>query len=292
MGLSELNSFSFVEEKALAAVDAPAGIRLANPLSEDLAVLAHEPAAGAAQGCGGQPGAAGGRHSRFRGAAGLSAGRGAGAAGGAASPGPADVRAAARAFLAGGHGEDRLFRSEGRGRAAGFVVGRGRTALAAAGRGGAVFAGRLRRGDGGRGFVGARLGKLRDEVLEHFEVDGGVFAADLDLEALAEHCDMATIYRPVSKFPPIFRDLAVVVDADAPVDEMLATIGAVNPERITRLGVFDVYMGKGVPEGKKSVAFSMWFQDVGKSLADKDADKLTRRILAALERSCGASLRE
>lgn len=291
MGLSELNTFSFVEEKALAAVGAPAGIRLANPLSEDFAIMRTSLLPGLLK------------------ASAVNQGRQVD-----------DIRVfeARRVYLPVGdatqpdepHRLGLLMCGPRRERfwqpdpaATDFfdikgVVERLLTSLGIADlrwrspeNPGPYLPGVCAEIWAGEAVLG-RLGKLRADVLEHFEVSGEVVTAELDIEALAGLCDMVPIYRPVSKYPPIFRDLALVADADAPVDEMLAAIAAVNEKRITRLRVFDVYMGKGVPEGKKSVAFSMWFQDVEKSLSDKDADKLTRQILAALEKGFGASLRE
>jgi len=137
-----------------------------------------------------------------------------------------------------------------------------------------------------------RIGKLDAAPLDFYELDGDVFAGELDLEAIADLAVEIPIYRPVSKFPPIFRDIAVVADDEAPVDQMLEAIKQVNPKRIAEVKVFDIYTGKGVPDGKKSVAFSMRYQDILKSLSDGDADKLTAKILRVLQQRYDATLRE
>ncbi|NLH50395.1 MAG: phenylalanine--tRNA ligase subunit beta [Myxococcales bacterium] len=136
------------------------------------------------------------------------------------------------------------------------------------------------------------FGKLRSEVLEKFEIRDEAFAGELYLDVLSESTGESLVLRPVSKYPPMLRDLAVLADAEAPVDEMVRAIAEINPARISEVKVFDVYTGKGIPEGKKSVAFSMRYQDVSKSLSDKDADGLTRRILMMLQERWGATLRE
>ena len=142
---------------------------------------------------------------------------------------------------------------------------------------------------GGRNL--GRFGKLSAEVLEAFDIKGAVFAGELDLQALLEiHVPIPT-YKPVSKFPPILRDLALVTDLDTPVDEMQKAIHNTNPRRIAEVKLFDVYTGKGVPEGKKSVAFSIQYRDIAKSLADEDADRMTKQILTVLQTSFGATLR-
>ncbi|MDP8222325.1 MAG: phenylalanine--tRNA ligase subunit beta [Candidatus Lernaella stagnicola] len=137
-----------------------------------------------------------------------------------------------------------------------------------------------------------RIGKLRTESLEIFGIEGEVFAGELNLDMIAAQADREIKYQKLSKFPAMFRDIAVLADEEASVDRMLAAIREIDTRRITRLHVFDVYKGKGIPPGKKSVAFSMWFQDLAKNLSDKDADKLTKKILRALKEGLGATLRE
>jgi phenylalanyl-tRNA synthetase beta chain len=136
------------------------------------------------------------------------------------------------------------------------------------------------------------IGKIRPEVLEAFEAKGEAFAGEFDVEAISRAASAMVAYRPVSKYPPVLRDIAVVTDAETPVDEMIRTIEEVNPARITDVRVFDLYTGKGISDGMKSVAFSMRYQDLAKSLSDADADKLTKRILQTLNERFGASLRE
>ncbi len=136
------------------------------------------------------------------------------------------------------------------------------------------------------------IGKLSADVLDVFEIKGSAFVGELDLSLLVEKRVAVPTYRPVSKFPPILRDLALVTDLETPVDEMLKAIQNTNPKRIAEVRFFDMYVGKGVPEGKKSVAFSIQYRDILKSLSDEDADRMTKQILYELNRTFGATLRE
>ncbi|HPM76677.1 MAG TPA: phenylalanine--tRNA ligase subunit beta [bacterium] len=136
------------------------------------------------------------------------------------------------------------------------------------------------------------IGKINAEVLEAFDTAGKVFAGELEIDRLADLARTVPAIEPISKFPPIFRDIAVLVDADAPVDQMIEAIKQVNSKQIAEVKVFDLYTGKGVPDGKKSVAFSMRYQDILKSLSDADGERLTSKILNALQHRFGASLRE
>jgi phenylalanyl-tRNA synthetase beta chain len=291
MGLTELNTLSFVDAPSLAATGAPAGLKLANPLSEDLSTmrtsllpsllktLAYNQA----------------RHI-----------------------GDVEVFEARRVYLPQGAGRlpaepyrlglllsgrrNELSWAYGKDAADFFdlrgVVERLLSALRtpeaqwrAPAESGPFLPGvcaEIRLGETRLGVVG----KVKPETLEFFAAKGDVFAGELDLEPLVAQARATNAYRPISKYPPVLRDVAVLVDFSAPVDEMEKTIAEVHPERITDVKTFDVYTGKGVAEGRKSVAFSMRFQDLSKSLSDKDADKLTKRILQALSERYGAILRE
>jgi len=137
-----------------------------------------------------------------------------------------------------------------------------------------------------------KIGKLQAQVAERFEIQGEVFAGELAVEKLTESVQTHSSYRPVSKYPPVLRDIALLTEMETPVDEMAKAIRGVNMDRIAEVTVFDLYTGQGVPEGKKSVAFSMRYQDIAQSLSDKEADKLTKRILQVLQERFGAILRE
>jgi phenylalanyl-tRNA synthetase beta chain len=98
-------------------------------------------------------------------------------------------------------------------------------------------------------------------------------------------------YKAISKFPAVRRDLALIVDK-AVTFEALKQV-AVKAERKTlkEVGIFDIYEGDKIPEGKKSYALSFVLQDENKTLTDKIIDKAMKRIQQALEREADAQLR-
>lgn len=155
-----------------------------------------------------------------------------------------------------------------------------------------------------RGLLDAFSGKIsggRDEsdiaaiqvpggVLKHFDVKGPVFYFEVSLERLAGLRRGAAKYRPLSKFPPADRDMALVVDAASNVTEMAATIRK-EGGFIESVSVFDVFQGKGLPEGKKSVAFSIRMRKADNTLTDKEIDETFSRVLKRLETKYLATLR-
>lgn len=96
--------------------------------------------------------------------------------------------------------------------------------------------------------------------------------------------------RDVSRFPPVRRDLAVVVDENMTVQSLLDAMGAEKTGNIVEFALFDVYRGKGVEQGKKSLAFRVLLQDTQKTLTENEIEENMSRLVAALQRQ-GAQLR-
>lgn len=112
-----------------------------------------------------------------------------------------------------------------------------------------------------------------------FEVDSAVLQAS----AAPEACD-------VSRFPPVRRDLAVVVEEGVSAATLLRALQATIAEHVIEVGLFDVYRGKGLEEGKKSLAFRVLLQDTQKTLTESEIGQNMMQLVAALQR-CGAQLR-
>ncbi|MDX1609134.1 MAG: phenylalanine--tRNA ligase subunit beta [Halofilum sp. (in: g-proteobacteria)] len=99
-------------------------------------------------------------------------------------------------------------------------------------------------------------------------------------------------YRPVSRYPSIRRDLALVVDADLPAGELLRSVRQAAGEDLQDAFIFDVYRGKGVDSGRKSVALGLILQGLSRTLTESEVEGVTRVVLDLLEQRHGATLRE
>jgi phenylalanyl-tRNA synthetase beta chain len=95
----------------------------------------------------------------------------------------------------------------------------------------------------------------------------------------------------LSAFQPVERDFAFVVDANVASDAILRSAKSADKALIQSASVFDVYQGKGVPEGKKSVAIAVRLQPVERTLTDQDLDAVAQKIVAAVAKATGATLR-
>ncbi|WP_163328380.1 phenylalanine--tRNA ligase subunit beta [Desulfurobacterium thermolithotrophum] len=134
------------------------------------------------------------------------------------------------------------------------------------------------------------IGKLHPDVLERLDIKQDVFVGELSLDRLVEFSKEREIFfKQIPKFPPVTRDIAVLVDADMPVGKLEEVIKS-SAKYLEKLKLFDLYKGKEIPEGKKSVAFSLVFRSKEKTLSDEEVNKILNGIIKALEKF-GATLR-
>ena len=133
------------------------------------------------------------------------------------------------------------------------------------------------------------MGKLHPKWQQHYQLPRGVFLFELDFASLQKRAvPMAT---ELSKFPPIRRDVAVIVDEKISVGEMIQSMQGANVAFVTHIDLFDVYRGKGIPEHHKSLAFFVLMQDSQKSLTDAEADKVMAQLLEIVQKKFSAELR-
>jgi phenylalanyl-tRNA synthetase beta chain len=140
----------------------------------------------------------------------------------------------------------------------------------------------------------AEFGELHPRVLKALDAEAPMLAFELTLDAIPEPKKKPTKTRPalsLSPLMPLTRDFAFVVDQATPAGELVRPILGVDKALIAGARVFDVYQGKGVPEGCKSVAVEVTIQPVEKTLTDTEIEALSGRIVAAAEKAVGATLR-
>ena len=127
------------------------------------------------------------------------------------------------------------------------------------------------------------LGEIHPAVCENFEMDTRVYAAHLDADLLFKAHSDEKHYTPLPKFPASARDLALLCDDALPVAELEKVIRKKAGSLLEALELFDVYRGSQIPEGKKSVAYSMTLRSADHTLTVEECDKLTSAVLAGLE---------
>lgn len=133
------------------------------------------------------------------------------------------------------------------------------------------------------------IGKLHPKWQQHYQLPRSAVLFELDIEPLLQ--SKVTTYAQVGKFPPVRRDIAVVVDENTTVQSLLDTMKSSKNPLISDIALFDVYQGKGIAEGKKSLAFLVLMQDTQKTLTDAEADAVMAGLLDLLVQQHGAALR-
>ncbi len=135
------------------------------------------------------------------------------------------------------------------------------------------------------------FGEAHPEVLENYDLPYKAYLFDFDLEALVSATVFSRRFEPISIYPKVERDLAIVVDkavlSDIPI-ELIYTTGG---EWVESVRLFDVYEGEQVPEGKKSLAYTIVYHSDAETLTDKAVNALHERVVEHLHQELGAELR-
>ena len=134
------------------------------------------------------------------------------------------------------------------------------------------------------------LGEVHPKTAALFEISSQpITLFEVDLQKLLSLVGKTIAYQPIPRFPEIARDLALIVDmglAASKVQDIIRSYPLVS-----RVFLFDVFTGKQVPEGKKSLAFSVRYQSLQRTLTDEEVDKTQQKIIERLNRELGAALR-
>jgi phenylalanyl-tRNA synthetase beta chain len=133
------------------------------------------------------------------------------------------------------------------------------------------------------------IGKLHPKWQQQYSLPKNTVLFELALAPLMQ--TKVTKYQEVSKFLPVRRDIAIVVDADLPVQAIVNAVNSARINLVQQIQLFDIYQGKGIAENKKSLAFLVLMQDTHKTLLDIEAETAMAELLKLLEKQFGASLR-
>ena len=135
------------------------------------------------------------------------------------------------------------------------------------------------------------MGQIHPAVAATYGVEDELYCAELSFDALLECQGEDPIYTPLPRFPAAERDIAVVCKQSVTVGELTHCITKAGGKLLKKVELFDIYQGKGIAEGCKSVAFRLTLRADDRSIVAAEADEEIRTILAALESELGATLR-
>lgn len=137
----------------------------------------------------------------------------------------------------------------------------------------------------------ATVGEVHPAVLSAYGITKPVYIFELDATIVMKYMAKDLKYKALPKYPATSRDLAMLVDVDVNAADIEKAMTKAAGQNLTQITLFDVYTGKQVEEGKKSLAFSLTFQSNDKTLTDAEIDPAIEKIVAKLQKDFNANLR-
>ena len=135
------------------------------------------------------------------------------------------------------------------------------------------------------------FGEVHPKVADNYQLDIRVMLGELNLAALLDQAKTGCQYRPLPRYPAVPRDLALIVEKTVPAGQILEQIRKTGGKILEDVSLFDIYEGSQIPEGYRSMAFSLVYRASDRTLKDDEVNKVHKKILTALEREIGAKLR-
>lgn len=143
----------------------------------------------------------------------------------------------------------------------------------------------------GKEYIGS-FGEIHPDVLENFGLDKKtVLVAEFNIELIKKYINKPFVYQGIVKYPAVPRDLALVMNENILVGDVLKTIEKID-KKVEKVELFDIYQGIGVEPGKKSVAISILLRDDSKTLEEKEINDIIDKILAKMKKDYMAELRQ
>lgn len=134
------------------------------------------------------------------------------------------------------------------------------------------------------------MGEVHPEVMAGFDIKGRAYVFEMELGQIIESVRSVS-FSHIPKFPAVYRDIAIVLDDDVPAERVHRAIKGADP-LVGDVALFDLYQGKHIPDGKKSMAYSIRYQADDRTLKDEEVNLLHEKVLAAVKTDVGGALRE
>jgi phenylalanyl-tRNA synthetase beta chain len=135
------------------------------------------------------------------------------------------------------------------------------------------------------------MGQIHPVVASNYGMDMDVYAVEVSLTKLYDLLLPEATYVPLPKYPAVTRDLALLCDESVTVGQAQEVIAKAGGKLLRDVQLFDIYRGTGVPEGKKSLAFSLILRAADPTLTDTDSEGVISKVLSAVQDKLGATLR-
>lgn len=136
------------------------------------------------------------------------------------------------------------------------------------------------------------IGEINKPVLKQYDIELPVYMIWLNLKPIYNAKQTKPYYAPVSPYPAVTRDLAFVLNSDINAGDLLKDIQSNAGKYLKNVNIFDLYAGKNIGEGKKSIAFSLSYQAPDKTLVDSEVEESINKVVSSIETKFGAQLRK
>ncbi|MCW8893366.1 MAG: phenylalanine--tRNA ligase subunit beta, partial [Deltaproteobacteria bacterium] len=135
------------------------------------------------------------------------------------------------------------------------------------------------------------LGELHPQVLAQFSIDQPVYLFELDVEKLILLAGSCAKFQPLSRFPDVIRDSALLLDDEIQAAQILEIVKRSKLKSVDNVTLFDLYTGQGIPAGKKSLAIRVRYRDLEKTLTEEEVSKSHDKLIRSLSQQLGAEIR-
>jgi len=143
-----------------------------------------------------------------------------------------------------------------------------------------------------KGLLRAAVGAVHPEILQKHKVRDKVYAFEIDMDWLALNINTTKArFQPLSPFPSVYRDLALIVDEGLSYQKILDVLQQHKPNELSQVRLFDCYKGDNLPQGKVSFAFSLVYEAKSESLTDESVNALHFALVDTLRQKLGVELR-
>lgn len=135
------------------------------------------------------------------------------------------------------------------------------------------------------------VGRISSLIIDELELRGPVYVFEIDIDAIDFGKVRKESFKPLSKIPPSYRDLSIIVDENLTAEQILEVVKKSAGNVLEDVCFFDIYRGASIPKGKKSVAISLTFRGIDKTLTDEEISSIMERILISLKENVSAQIR-
>lgn len=141
------------------------------------------------------------------------------------------------------------------------------------------------------GELAGIMGEPSKKVLHSFDIKDTVYICELSVDVIMKHVELEKRFVEPAKYPSVWRDISIIASKDISNADLVSLMHSTAPDMLKKIRLIDRYEGKQIPDGKESLTYRLEYQDLHKTLEEKQVSETHARILRALEEKFGAKLR-